>query len=272
MTLLLSLLALLASLWSATASAQDEEAWLTLYGAGGLTWGSSEQPLDAVPRTRELYLPDAGFIGLTTRDKPDDLEVPAPPGERRFLRYVAGKLVDAWQVSQRPIPVTDFARIGDVEFTGSVLGPALGKDEDGWMAVGEATSWKIRDRTVLHWKDRVTRLEILISRASPSSGYGVRREVALAPGIPSKVKPTIKGDMNRWVKPRTGEISGCFDNSPKPVEAEVWVRWDAEGRLARIRATADQTAAELTPCVAGAIADLVALPNQEGSFTLLRLR
>jgi hypothetical protein len=42
--------------------------------------------------------------------------------------------------------------------------------------------------------------------------------------------------------------------------------------LARVRATADQPAVELTTCVAGAIADLPALPNQEGSFGLLRLR
>lgn len=267
----MSALLWLLAMWCTVVRASDE-AWLTGSGAGELAWGTSEQPLDAVPRTRALYLPDSGFIGLNTRDKPDDLEIPAPTGQRRFLRYVAGQLVDAWQVSESPIPVTDFARIGDVEFMGPVLGPALGKDEDGWMAVGEAISWRVRDRTVLHWRDRVTKLEILVSRASPSSGYGVRREVALTPGIPSKVKPTIKGEMNRWVKPRTGEISGCFDNSPKPVEATIWVRWDAKGQVARIRATADQTAAELTPCIAGAIADLTALPNQEGSFTLLRLR
>lgn len=267
----MSALLWLFALWSLVARAQ-EEPWLTLYGAGGITWGSADQPLDAVPRGRDLYLPDAGFIGLTTKDKPDDLEIPAPQGERRFLRYVGGRLVDAWLVKQGPIPVTDFARIGDVQFNGPVLGPAPGKDEAGWSAVGDGISWQIRDRTVLHWKDRVTNLEILVSRAMPSSGYGVRREVALEPGIPSRVKPKIQGEMNRWVKPRTGEISGCFDNSPKPVEAEVWVRWDAQGRVARIKATADQTAAELTPCVAGAIADLTALPNQQGSFTLLRLR
>lgn len=267
----MSLALWLLALWCAVVRAEDD-VWLTPNGAGGLAWGTSEQPLDAVPRGRDLYLPDAGFIGLTTKDKPDDLEVPAPPGERRFLRYVGGQLVDAWQLSPRPIPIIEFSRVGDVEFTGPVLGPATGKGEEGWMAVGDATSWRIRDRTVLHWKDRASSVEILVSRASPSSGYGVRREVALTPGIPSKVKVQLKGDMNRWVKPRMAEISGCFDNSPKPVEAVVWVRWDARGQLSRVRATADQTAAELTPCVAGAIADLTALPSQEGSFSLLRLR
>lgn len=254
-------------LWSLLVRAED--GWLTLYGAGGLTWGTASQPLDAVPRPRDYYLPDAGFIGLTTRDKPDDLEIPAPEGQRRFLRYVGGQLVDAWLVFEGPIQVTEFARLGDVEFTGAVLGPSK---EAGWNAVGDATSWRIRDRTVLHWKDRASKLEILVSRASPSTGYGVNRASPLAPGIPSRIKPSIKGDMNRWVKPRAREISGCFDNSPKPVEAAVWVRWDTSGRLARIRATADQPAVELTTCVAGAVADLPALPQQEGSFTLLRLR
>lgn len=255
-----------------TLAARAEEGWITLYSAGGRAWGTSDQPLDGVPRTRDLYLPDSGFIGMNTRDKPDDLEVPAPDGERRFLRYVGGVLVDAWLMKHGPIATTEFARIGDVEFTGPVLGPTVTREEQGWRAIGDATSWKIRDRTVLHWKDRASDLEILVSRASPSGSYGVRRETALAPGIPSSVKPTVKGDMNRWVKPRVAELSGCLDNSTTPVTAEVDVRWDATGRLSRMRANADQPAAELTSCIAGAIADLPALPNQAGSFTLMRMR
>lgn len=252
--------------------ARAEDAWLTMDGAGGLPWGASEQPLDAVPRSRDFYLPDAGFVGMSTRDKPDDLEITAPAGERRFLRYVGGHLVDAWVVRHGAIPVTEFARIGDVEFEGPVLGPTVTREEQGWRAVGDATSWKVRDRTVLYWKDRASDLEILVSRASPSGSYGVKRETELAPGIPSSVKPTVKGDMNRWVKPRVAELSGCLENSSKPVTATVDVRWDGAGRLSRMRATADQPAAELTSCVAGAIADLPALPNQSGSFTLMRVR
>ena len=252
--------------------AYAQDTWITLQGAGDLTWGTPNQPLDATPRGRDLYLPDAGFIGMKNTDKPDDLEVPAPEGERHFLRYVGGQLVDAWLVKHGPISVTEFSRLGDVEFRGAVLGPAMGPGEDGWRAIGDAESWRINNRTVLYWKDRSATLEILVSRASPSSGYGVRREAPLTPGIPSKVKVKIKGDMNRWVSPMSAEISGCFDNSPKPVAAEVHVRWDSGGQLSRIMATADQPAVELTNCVAGAVANLPALPSQEGSFELLRLR
>ncbi len=261
--------AMLFLIWNLVAFAEDP--WLTLYGAGDLTWGTTAQPLDGVPRSRDLTLPDSGFIGMNTRDKPDDLEIPAPEGERRFLRYVGGALVDAWVVRHGPIPISEFSRIGDVEFTGPVLGPTVTREEQGWRAVGDATSWKVRDRTVLYWKDRASDLEILASRASPSGSYGVRREAPLAPGIPSSVRPTIKGDMNRWVKPRVAELSGCMENSTTPVTAEVDVRWDAAGRLSRMKANAGQPAAELTSCVAGAIADLPALPNQSGSFTITRM-
>ena len=103
-------------------------------------------------------------------------------------------------------------------------------------------------------------------------GYGVKRDAVLVPGIASRVKPTIKGEMNRWVKPRVLEISGCLDNSPKPVQADVDLRWDSQGRVSRIKATADQPAVELLTCIAGSVADLTALPNQEGSFSMLRLR
>ena len=262
--------ALLMTLWTLVARADDP--WLTLDGAGGLSWGTSDQPLDATPRSRDFYLPDAGFVGMNTRDKPDDLEIVGPDGERRFLRYVGGHLVDAWVVRHGSIPVSEFSRIGDVEFEGAVLGPTVTREEQGWRAVGDAISWKVRDRTVLYWKDRASDLEILVSRASPSGAYGVKRETALQPGIPSSVKPSIKGDMNRWVKPRVAELSGCLENSSKPVTATVDVRWDAAGRLSRMRATADQPAAELTACVGGAIADLPALPNQTGSFSVTRVR
>ena len=126
--------AILMFLWS-LASADD--AWLTLYGAGGLTWGTADQPLDATPRSRDLYLPDAGFIGMSTRDKPDDLEIPNDQGERHFLRYVGGQLVDAWVLREGPIEISDFARLGDLEFEGPVLGPAL--DMPGWR--GSRPCW-----------------------------------------------------------------------------------------------------------------------------------
>lgn len=261
---------LLAILCSAAAFA--DEPWLTLDGAGELRWGTAEQPLDAMPRPRDFFLPDSGYIGRSSTDRPDDLELSAPEGERRFLRYVGGQLVDAWWVKRGSLPVSDFARRGDVEWEGPLLGPATGPGEDGWRAFGDATSWSIGNRTVLYWKDRASDLEILVSRTVPSGAYAVNRARELAPGIPSKVKPTIKGDMNRWAKPMAREISGCFDNSPKPVEAIVEMRWDVSGRAARIRATADQPAVDLTDCVAGALGDAPAVPNQAGSFSLLRLR
>lgn len=248
-----------------------DDPWLTLDGPGGLRWGTSEQPLDAVPRPRDIYLPDSGYIGRNTKDRPDDLEVPAPQGERRFLRYVDGRLVDAWWFKQGALPVSDFARLGNVEWEGALLGPTLTSNEAGWRAFGEATSWQVTGRSALYWKDRMSNLEILASRQAPSGSYAITRAQSLRPGIPSKVKPKIKGDMNRWVQPMTAEISGCFDNSPKPVEAVVKMRWDEKGHPGRIMATADQPAVELTECVAGAISDAPALPNQEGSFSLLRL-
>lgn len=252
--------------------AQEEGPWLTRDGPGALRWGTAEQPLDAVPRPRDFYLPDSGYIGRNSTDRPDDLEITAPAGERRFLRYVGGGLVDAWWVKHGSLPVSEFARIGDVEWEGPLLGPATGAGEDGWRAFGDAISWNLGNRTVLYWKDRASDLEILVSRTVPSGSYAVNRARKLEPGIPSKIKPTIKGDMNRWAKPMAAEISGCFDNSPKPVEAVIEMRWDQMGRAARIRATADQPAVELTDCVAGALGDAPAVPNQAGSFSLLRIR
>lgn len=248
-----------------------DDAWLTMSGAGGLSWGTAEQPLDAFPRTRDLVLPDSGYLGRSPKDKPDDLEVPAPQGERRFLRYVAGQLVDAWWVKSGALPVSEFARLGDTEWEGVALGPAMGKDENGWYAFGDATSWRIGNRTVLYWKDRASNVEILASRTVPTGSYAVNRARALTPGIPSGVKPTIKGEMNRWAKPYAREISGCLDNSPKPVEAIVDMKWDDHGDAARIKATADQPAVELVDCIAGSLGGAKALPNQEGSFSLVRL-
>lgn len=260
------------ALFTLGARAQDEP-WLTPDGPGDLRWGTSVQPLDARPRPRDLYLPDAGFIGKSAKDHPDDLELPAPEGERRFLRYVDGQLVDAWWIKvEGGLPVSDFARAGDREWEGGLLGPAMAEGEAGWRAFGDATSWRGQGRTALYWRDRMSGVEILVSRATPTGSYAVRRATPLAPPIPSRVKPRIKGDMNRWILPRAREVSGCFDNSPMPVSADVSIRWDDRGRPGRIRATADQPAVELNECIAGAVEGAEALPNQEGSFSLVRLQ
>ncbi len=261
-------LLLLSLMGPAAAGSAESEVWLKPWSAGGLDWGTSMQPIDSVPKARDVYLPDSGYVGRSAADKPDDLSLTAPQGEQRYLRYVGGQLVDAWWVVEGEIDVSEFAISGQEQWRGVVLGPG----EDGFRSFGTATAWTFRGRTALHWKQRGGDTEILVSRAEPSGSYGVRRAEALSPGTPSKTKAKIKGDLARFVREHAYEISGCFEHGTKPIEAIVSVVYDDNGQPSRIKATTDQVAFNMLDCVAGAVAVTSALPGTEGDFSVFRLR
>jgi hypothetical protein len=253
-----------------SALAQEDPWWLSPEGAGGLSWGTSEQPVGAVARPRDFYLPDAGFVGRDPNDRPEDLELPQPhgSGERRFMRYVHGALVDAWVVREGNIDTSAWERLGEKQWQGTILGPADG----GWRAYGDATSWQVGQRTALWWRDRSSKREILVSRAPPSGQYGVRRDAPLAPGLPGTQGVRLRGTAKDWLKPWEGPISGCLEHSPKPVAASIHLLWDAAGRPSRIRADADQPAFELITCMAAAVSQASAPPGSQASAEAFRLR
>ena len=82
-----------AALVAPFAAAQDDyvPGWIGYEGVEGFAWGSDAMPLDAVPRPRDFILPDSHYIGANKQDKPDDLEIRGPAGERRFVRYARGQ-------------------------------------------------------------------------------------------------------------------------------------------------------------------------------------
>ncbi len=245
------------------------EPWLTLTHAGELEWGTDEQPLDVERRSRSDFLPDAGYIGRSPADKPDDLLLPGPDEERRYVRYVHGALVDAWLVRQGSIDTSAFSQAGEEEWAGVVLGPA----EEGWRALGYAQSWVVGDRTVMHWSDRMGGMEILAYRAMSSGAYGVRRAAPVGTGThTSSRKVQIKGDLKPQLKPHADGLSGCLDSAPKPVMAEVFVRYDGAGRPARLRVETDQPSFNVIDCMAGVVEGTRAEAFAEGSVTVLRMR
>jgi hypothetical protein len=260
--------ALAALLVVSAAWAQDEVAWLQADGAGGFTWGTNSVPVDALPRPRDLVLPDSVFIGANKQDRPDDLEVKGPAGERRFLRYARGALVDAWWVKEGrldPAPLTYGAKPA---WTGVVLGPA----EDGFLAYGVASSWTLGERTLLHWRDREGKREVLVSRATPTLQYGIGRAAPLERPGDTGSRPRVSGDFRKEVKPYVGSLAGCFDTSPKPVIAKIDLKLDRAGAPSRIRVSADQPAFNLEDCVAAALMDLRGDPGVAGSMELFRMQ
>lgn len=249
------------------ASAQDEApAWLTASGVEGYAWGSDAQPFDGLPRPRDFVLPDSYFIGANKQDKPDDIEIKGPPGERRFMRYARGTLVDAWWVSTGKLDSGPLVDGKKADWTGVVLGPA----EDGYLAYGMASSWTLGDRTVLHWKDRSGKLEVIASRAAPTLQYGIGRAKPLEPPGDTGARPKISGDFRKEAKPFLGPLASCFDTSPKPVGATIDLRLDGRGQPSRIKVSADQPAFNLEDCVAAALMDLKGEPNAVGKLELLR--
>lgn len=254
--------------------ARAQDAWITPYGAGELDWGTSAVPLEAVPRRKDWYLPDSGFIGKET---PDDLEIPAPPGERRFLRYVAGALVDAWWVSTRPIDPGPLSGYEKPVWTGAVLGPTgitaePPPEEEGFLAYGTGRSWAIPGRTVYHWRDRLGQVEVIASRAEPAPQYGVQRAEPLIPPSDSGAKASVRGTFVKLIKRYKGRLATCFDQSRLPINATILMRWDPAGLPARIRVEADQPTFNLEVCVAAALMDVRNTGNAQGSLELMRFR
>jgi hypothetical protein len=260
---LASLLAL-----ASTALAQDEAAWLRVDGIEGHPWGTDSVPLDGTPRPRDVVLPDSAFIGASKGDKPEDLELRGPAGERRFVRYAYGQLVDAWHLREGtldPAPIVEGAR---PEWTGVVLGPA----EDGFLAYGTASSWTLGNRTLLHWRDRLGKRELLASRAVPPPQYGVGRPAPLEAPADTGATAKLSGDFKKEARAVVGKLAGCFDQSRKPVGAAIGLVFDARGQPARVKVQADQPAFNLDDCVAGALLDVRAAPNAKGTLEMLRFQ
>lgn len=270
MRLVLVALAALSLLAAPARSLAQGGPWLTPEGAGGIPWGSSSQPVGAVPRPRDLYLPDSGYIGRSSADRPDDLELPGPhdEGERRFLRYVDGKLVDAWVLREGRLDTRDFETDGDEEWTGVVLGPA----DKGFRAFGIGRAWTMGDRTVLHWTDRNSATQVIASRARPTGAYGVERALPLEPQGAGRVKARIKGPLKDWLEPAGDYLSGCLEQAPKPVTAEVIMAYDDKGQPARIKVDTDQPAPAAVECFASAVVTTSAPPGTHGSVTVFRMR
>jgi hypothetical protein len=199
------------------------EPWLQPRGAGGLPWGTTERPAD-VRATKASRFPDSGFVGSGA----EELLVDGPADEERVLRYVAGRLADAWWMCHYAIGPDALARMSKVEWTGAVLGP---QDADGWFAIGDATSWDLAERTALLWIDRVGMRQILVSRAKPTDGYAIVRAKPLGTGEPSKKA-----------------LTACL---PGEGHATVDARYDGRGRLVRIRSDVPQPAEEIVGCFAG---------------------
>lgn len=264
------LLALASLLASTFAHAQDDgaPAWLQPGGVEGYAWGSDAMPLDALPRPRDFVLPDSHYIGATKGERPDDLELKAPPGERRFVRYAHGQLVDAWWISDKRLDPAVLVESAKPDWMGVVLGPA----EDGFLAYGVATSWTVGGRTVLHWKDRLGKREVIASRAAPTPQYGIGRPSPLERPEETRSRAKVTGDLRKAAQPFVGSLSSCFDTSPMPVVSTIALRLDPRGLPSRIKVTSDQPAFNLEDCVAAALMDLKGEPGAAGSLELMRFQ
>ncbi len=263
-------LALALLLASTVARAQDDgaPAWLQSGGVEGYAWGSDAMPLDATPRPRDFVLPDSHYIGATKQERPDDLELKAPPGERRFVRYARGQLVDAWWVSDKRLDPAVLVDGTKPDWTGVVLGPA----EEGFLAYGVASSWTVGGRTVLHWKDRLGKREVIASRAAPTPQYGIGRPSPLERPGETRVRAKVTGDLRKEAQPFVGSLSSCFDTSPKPVIATIDLRLDPRGQPSRIKVSSDQPSFNLEDCVAAALMDVKGEPGATGSLELMRFQ
>jgi len=245
------------------------ETWLTPTGAGQLAWGTTHMPMETSPKERALYLPDAGYVGARPADRPEDLEIagPHPEGERRFVRYVGTELVDGWLMRPGAIDTSAFSLQGAEQWKGAILGPA----ESGQKAVGDATSWDLGGHTALHWRDRMSDVEVLVVRAKPTGRYAVQRAAPLEPGIDSRKNIRMKGSLKTVAKPVAGYLSGCLDSAPKPVTGTVEATFDRLGRLGRVHVRSDQPALDVEQCIAAALTRAGAPPNLSGQLELFRM-
>lgn len=252
-------------LWFLLASAFAQDTWLTAEGAGPYAWGTTNLPTDAIPRRKDYYLPDSGFLSTPA---PNDLELPAPKGERRILRYVAGVLVDAWQVSTTPLDPGPLVAWQKPAWSGPVMGPA----DNGYRAYGTGSSWDLPDRTIFYWHDRLAQVDILASRAIPPPQYGIQRAIPLP--IPSDTgsKANITGNFMQLIRDSKGRIASCFDQSRMPVKADVNLILDSTGMPARLKVDADQPSFNLDECLAGSLLSVRGAPRFEGLLQITRFR
>lgn len=244
--------------------------WPDPAGAGDLSWGTTALPLDSLPRDRSAFLPDAGFIGARPGDKPTDIELPGPhpDGERRFLRYVQGTLVDAWVLKQGPVDISVWA--GGVE---EWRGPVLGPGPDGWRAFGDATSWKLGQRTALHWRDRTSDTEILAVRTAGGTTYkSVRARIVENDAPPPTLPAKLKGELKPMLKPHADALSGCLNQADKPINVTLHLAFDDKGRPARIKVDTDKVAPDVVDCMAGVVGRLGGQPGSVGTATMQRIR
>lgn len=252
-------------IWFCLSFALAQDPWLTSEGAGPYAWGTSTLPPDGVPRRKDYFLPDSGFL---SPQAPNDLEIPAPPGEKRFLRYVNGLLVDAWQVSTSALDPGPLVAYQKPAWSGPTLGPA----EDGYRAYGIGSSWDLPDRTIFHWHDRLGKTDILASRAVPPPQYGIQRALPLEMPSDSGASANITGDYNRLLKAVKGNIASCFDQSRMPVKADILLRLDHSGLPARLKVDADQPSFNLEQCLAGTLLSLRGAPDFAGTIEVTRYR
>ena len=244
--------------------------WPDAAGAGELEWGTTSLPVDGISRDRAAFLPDSGFIGARPGDRPTDLELPGlhPGGQRRYLRYVHGVLVDAWVVGPGPIDVSVWVA-GELDWSGPVLGPG----PDGWRSFGDATSWNLGTRTALHWRDRTSETEILAVRAAGATRYkAVRAEAVQNEAPPPTGAARLKGDLKAVLKSEDEALSGCLNAADKPVNAVLHVAFDAQGRPARLKVETDKVAPDVMDCMAGVVVGVLGPPDSVGSVTLQRSR
>ncbi|MEC7947215.1 MAG: hypothetical protein VX265_06570 [Myxococcota bacterium] len=254
----------------AASSAAADPPWPDAAGAGDLAWGTSALPLESQPRDRSSFLPDAGFIGARPGDKPTDIELPGPhPGdERRYLRYVHGALVDAWVVKNGQVDTSPW-RGGSEEWRGPVLGPA----SDGWRAFGDATSWRLGQRTAMHWRDRTSDREILAVRAAGgTTNKSVRARVVENQAPPPTLPAKLKGDLKSQLKPHADALSGCLNQADKPIHVVLQLAFDDQGRPGRIKVETDKVAPDVVDCMAGVVGRMGGVPGSIGTATLQRIR
>lgn len=255
-------------LWMMFAMAEDEAGWLTESGPAGLSWGTDSVPFDGVPRRRDLLLIDSDYLGANKADRPEDLELPAPTGERRIVRYAHGALVDAWWVSEKPLEPGPLVGWAKPEWTGVILGPG----EDGFLAYGVASSWTVGDRTVLHWRDKEGKRDVIAARAVPSTLYGITRPAPLKPRGDTGAKASIKGSFKEAAKPLRGELASCLDGTRTPVEMTIELRLDKRGTPSRLKVNSEQPVFSLDDCVAGALLSLQGVPGATGDLVVFRMK
>lgn len=244
--------------------------WLDTGGAGDLEWGTTLLPAESDPRSRSEFLPDAGFIGARPGDKPTDLELPGPHpgGERRYIRYVHGNLVDAWVLRAGTVDTSPWST-GQEEWTGTVLGPG----PDGWHSYGDATSWRLGSRTALHWRDRTSSTEILAVRTTGAKDYkSVRASVVQNDAPPPTHHAKLKGELKGLVRPHAQALSGCLNSSDKPINAVLHLAFDNQGRPARIKVETDKVAPDVLDCMAGVVGAVPGPPGSVGTVSLRRIQ